>query len=533
MPASSPRLDRMMIGVLSPAARQRAEHLDAVECPAGRGRAGRGRASSRRAAQRLGGRVAGLDDVVALRRRGSVRSSRRIGGSSSTTRTRTPAAVTRRASARGDQRRAGSVTVKTRARPVGAVAGGDACRPSPRRSRGRWRGRGRCRRGRGRPLGTRWNLSKTRSSSSGGMPGALVEDLDRDAAVVGARGLDRDRRAVGRVFRGVVEEVDQHLLEQHRRRPSSIGRSAARSTVDVGGRRAAPGAALQRASPTTSPMSTGCAARARSAPDSSRVMSRRLATKRSSRSASAWIVASEFVALLRVESVGDIGAATSAAPMIEASGVFRSCEIEVSSAERSRSASAATRGRLDVARRGRRARSRPRPGRPARRAGGARRASGAGPGRSRVEPDDADGAAAGARSAGTAAARRAACRRRGPPGWLFSKAHLAAAMSASRACPRADSRPARRCAPSRPAGAARRRASSMRGDLVGGRPEQVVERGDAGELAAEGVERLGGAGAAPARSAPGARTGRRGSRRATATTRKSTKRGDVGRARRS
>ena len=39
----------------------------------------------------------------------------------------------------------------------------------------------------------------------------------------------------------------------------------------------------------------------------------------------------------------------------------------------------------------------------------------------------------------------------------------------------------------------------QRGDLVGGGPEHVVEGGGAGELAAEGVERLGGAGAAPAR----------------------------------
>ena len=36
----------------------------------------------------------------------------------------------------------------------------------------------------------------------------------------------------------------------------------------------------------------------------------------------------------------------------------------------------------------------------------------------------------------------------------------------------------------------------MRGHLVGGGPEHVVERCDAGELAAEGVELLGGAGAA-------------------------------------
>ena len=78
------------------------------------------------------------------------------------------------------------------------------------------------------------------------------------------------------------------------------------------------------------------------APASSRVMSRRLPTKRLSRSASSCNVASSSsrsagsyrpAKLRRLDTV----------PMIEASGVRRSCEIDVNSAARSRSVSASTR----------------------------------------------------------------------------------------------------------------------------------------------------------------------------------------------
>ena len=45
---------------------------------------------------------------------------------------------------------------------------------------------------------------------------ALVDDAQSDAARAGAAGLDPDGRALGGVFRGVVEQVEQHLLEEHR-----------------------------------------------------------------------------------------------------------------------------------------------------------------------------------------------------------------------------------------------------------------------------------------------------------------------------
>ena len=74
--------------------------------------------------------------------------------------------------------------------------------------------------------------------------------------------------------------------------------------------------------------------------------------KRLSRSASSWIVRDQLVLRRLVERVRDSVCRLVAEPRIEASGVRRSCEIEVSSAERSRSVSAASRAPLDILRRG-------------------------------------------------------------------------------------------------------------------------------------------------------------------------------------
>ncbi len=74
------------------------------------------------------------------------------------------------------------------------------------------------------------------------------------------------------------------------------------------------------------------------APDSSLVMSRRLAMNRLSRSDSSMIVASSSARSAPV-SLGERSRSAPAAPSTAASGVFRSCEIEVSRAERKRSVS--------------------------------------------------------------------------------------------------------------------------------------------------------------------------------------------------
>ena len=54
-----------------------------------------------------------------------------------------------------------------------------------------------------------------RSSSSGGMPLALVDDLQLDAVRL-LPALDQHRGRRRGIFGGVVEEIEQHLLEQHR-----------------------------------------------------------------------------------------------------------------------------------------------------------------------------------------------------------------------------------------------------------------------------------------------------------------------------
>ena len=118
-----------------------------------------------------------------------------------------------------------------------------------------------------------------------------------------------------------------------------------------------------------------------------------------------------------------------AEPSTAASGVFRSCEIEVSSAERSRSVSTVRLTRSMSSTRAR-ARSPARPGRSAHRAAAAGPASAAAPA-CRCRCRRRRSRRARCASAGTAAWRPAACRSRGRPGRSFSQAHFAAARSAS------------------------------------------------------------------------------------------------------
>ena len=48
------------------------------------------------------------------------------------------------------------------------------------------------------------------------MPSPSSMTRSSDAARDGAASLDPDGRALGGVFGGIVEQVEQHLLEQHR-----------------------------------------------------------------------------------------------------------------------------------------------------------------------------------------------------------------------------------------------------------------------------------------------------------------------------
>ena len=240
-----------------------------------------------------------------------------------------------------------------------------------------------------------------------------------------------------RVFRGIVEQVEQHLLEQHRVE-SSIGRSAGKIDLDlvIGEDLARRGAARcrrsrrHRAAPQFGSM----------APDSSRVMSSRLAMKRLSRSASSTHGGEQLVAARRRQERCRSSRSVPAAPMIEASGVLQVVR------DRGQQRRAQPVGLGRAAWPGRhprpaaRARWRAPPGRPARRAGGAAPASAAARacrcrGRRRRRRR------ARCASAGTGAWRRAACRRRGRRRGCAPRPSWRRRGRPRRACPRADSRP--------------------------------------------------------------------------------------------
>ena len=65
----------------------------------------------------------------------------------------------------------------------------------------------------GRPFARDGTCRRSSSRSAGGMP-CLVDDLQRTTSDR-AQPLDRNRGARRRVFGGVVEKIEQHLLEQY------------------------------------------------------------------------------------------------------------------------------------------------------------------------------------------------------------------------------------------------------------------------------------------------------------------------------
>ena len=169
-------------------------------------------------------------------------------------------------------------------------------------------------------------------------------------------------------------------------------------------------------------------------------MSSRLAMKRFSRSASSWMVREQLALGVPRRASAGVAPSVPAAPRMAASGVRRSCEIEVSSAERSRSVSAASSARVDVLdeldaldreRRlvGQRIEQAPLLGRQQR------------PLPVAVDADDADRRRARCASAGTGACAPGSVSAPRPAGRLCSQAQRAAASRPRRACPPADSRP--------------------------------------------------------------------------------------------
>ncbi len=228
-----------------------------------------------------------------------------------------------------------------------------------------------------------------------------------------------------------------------------------------------------------------------SGPDSSRVMSSRLPMKRFSRSASSWMVRS-MAARPASSSAPCRLVRLVAAPRMEASGVRRSCEMEVSRAERSRSVSACRRAWST---------SRTRFTRSTASAAWSDRAfsrrcpSGvsSGPGSSRSMPN-------------TPVGPRPVCMGRNsrlPPG------RVSAPRPAGRLCSHAQSAAARSASSSVSSGgkpglhgqAVRARQQhhhphlQHQRHLVHGRPQHVVQRHRAGQLAAELVQLLRGLGA--------------------------------------
>ena len=212
---------------------------------------------------------------------------------------------------------------------------------------------------------------------------------------------------------------------------------------------------------------------------------------RLSRSDSSMIVASRSACSLSESLFGQVLQRAPAAPSIAASGVFRSCEIEVSSAERRRSVSIERLARSMSSTRWTRSMA---SAAWSISASSRRRSSGvsSGPGLSLSMPIDADRAAAGAHrqeqalgaGQGVGAAPGGAVVLPGPfrGGEVGLVEHVLGRI----------------------AGLDRDRAVlgqqqddahlQHQGDLIGGRPQHVVERADAGELAAEGIERFGGPG---------------------------------------
>ena len=319
---------------------------------------------------------------------------------------------------------------------VGAVGGRRSCRASPRRSRARSQGRGRCRRGPDRPSARDRTCRRCARA-----PPAECRRPRRGPAGTTASSVapapDADRGAGRRVFRGVVEQVEQHLLEQHRVElaASADRRRARASTLCCA--RILP--ARRSALPTISPRSCG-AAFGTTAPDSSLVMSSRLAMKRLSRSDSSMMVASRSALLGIARGRWRDRAASPAAPSTEASGVL---QIVRDRGQQRRAQPVGLGGALDpvdvLDQLHPLDRERALVDQRIEQAALVRRQQR--PGLVAVDADDADRRRGRCASAGTAAWRPAACRRRGRPGGRSPRPSSRRRGRPRRAGPPADSRP--------------------------------------------------------------------------------------------
>ena len=448
-------------------------------CRAGRDRAGSGRALRPSTCSSAGLAVRRLDDRIALRRQADAQqlADRRLVVDDQDLDGRTRSCrIASRSAAPGDRHPDG----EDRAASVGPVAGGDRAahrldeaaadrQPEP--------GAGAHAVAFPRAVELAEHpLQILRRRCPAPRPGPAASPRRRRRPTPGSRIGDS---GVG-IFGGIVEQVEQHLLEQDRVDPHhrQVGRQIDLDLCageDLPGPRRAPCRRCRRRSRQPKFGSI--------APDSILVMSSRLAMKRLSRSDSS-MHGAEQIPLGRLRpALRRNSRSVPAAPMIEASGVFRSCEIEVSSAERRRSASAAS---LALSR------SSTSLTRSMASAAWSVSASMQPPLLRRqqrplavvVDADDADRRRAPCATAGRGAWRRAACRRRGRPARSFSQAQLGggdvglvervvgriAGLDGDRAVLRQEQHDAH---------------LQHRGDLEGGRPQHVVERAGAGELLAE------------------------------------------------
>ena len=174
-----------------------------------------------------------------------------------------------------------------------------------------------------------------RSSVPGGKPGPL--SATRDAAATCRRPMarDRDRRPRRRVAGGVLQQIDEHLLQQQ-----AIDEDQRQVGGQPHARPRAPSSSRRvrcKAEPTISSRTCHCLFGV-AAPASSLDIWRMFSSSRFSRAASSAIVSSSC---RRVSSSSDVASSRLLlAPAIAASGVFRSCDTLLSSVLRTCSASA-------------------------------------------------------------------------------------------------------------------------------------------------------------------------------------------------
>ena len=320
----------------------------------------------------------------------------------------------------------GSVIVKTAPGAVGAVGGGD--RAAHRFDEAAADGKAKA--GAGPNLIAFLRRGRTCRRCAPDLPAGMPPPSSMTCSLTTSSSRqprDAHGRAGRRIFRGVVEEVEQHLLEQHgiELEHRQVGRE-----IDLDAMLRQDLARRAQGRCRRSRRHRAGAVFGLIAPDSSLVMSSRLAMKRLSRSDSSRMVREQVGLGLRSSEL--------ARQILERAGGAedrgeRRLQIVRDGGEQRRAQPV----RLDAGawpgrhpRRDGRARWQAPPGRSARRAGGAGRASAAGPA-GRCRGRRRRWRRARCASAGTAAWRPAGCRRRGPPARLCSQAHFAAARSAS------------------------------------------------------------------------------------------------------